>query len=148
MPFTNPSSAEIKALLEKARTIAVVGLSSDPDRPSYSVAMYLQTQGYRIVPVRPGGGELFGEKVYARLSEIPFPIDLVDVFRRKNFLAGHIEETLSLKLPAIWAQEGVTDEAACAQARRAGLFVAQDLCVLKEHRRVGLSKSIPPPQRR
>jgi len=78
LAFQNPSSSELKALLQRVKTIAVVGLSTDPDRPSYSVAMYLQQNGYRIVPVRPGGGEILGEKVYATLSDIPFAVDLVD----------------------------------------------------------------------
>lgn len=143
----NPSPAEIKAFLERIRTIAVVGLSPDPDRPSYSVAMYLQTQGYRIVPVRPGGGELLGEKVYERLADIPFSVEVVDIFRRKNFLGGHIEESMALKLPAIWTQESVVDDAACARAEAAGVFVVQDRCLLKEHRKAGLSRSIPPPRR-
>ncbi len=147
MPFANPSDAEIKALLERIHTIAVLGLSPDPDRPSYSVATYLQTQGYRIVPVRPGGGELLGERIYQQLADVPFAIDLVDVFRRKSFLGGHIDEAIALKLPAIWGQEGVTDEAACTRAEKAGLFVVQDRCLLKAHRQAGLSRSRPPKRR-
>ena len=146
MAFQNPSSSEIKAFLERIRTIAVVGLSPDPDRPSYSVAMYLKANGYRIVPVRPGGGEILGEKVYARLDEIPFAVDAVDLFRKSGEAGVHVDEAIALKLAAVWLQEGVIDEAAVARARKGGLFVAMDLCMLKEHRKAGLGSG-PPPRR-
>ena len=133
-------------MLTAARTIAVVGLSPDPDRPSYSVALYLQTNGYRIVPVRPGGGELLGERVFARLADIPFPVDIVDVFRASRFVAAHVDEALAIRARCIWMQQGVIDEAAALRARAAGLFVAMDRCMLKEHRKAGLSNSRPPPQ--
>ena len=145
MPFLNPGIDEIKAVLLRARTVAVVGLSTDPDRPSYSVAMYLQNNGYRIVPVRPGGGEILGERVYEKLSEVPFPIDLVDIFRKAKLAGAHVDEAIALKLPGVWLQEGVIDEAAAARARKAGLFVCMDRCLLKEHRKAGLSNSRPPP---
>ena len=144
MAFQNPSSAEIKAFLERIRTIAVVGLSPDPDRPSYSVAMYLQSNGYKIVPVRPGGDVILGEKSYDKLADIPFKVDLVDVFRRASLCGVHVAEAMSLKIPAIWLQEGVIDEAAAQRARAAGLFVVMDRCMLKEHRKAGLSNSRPP----
>lgn len=147
MAFQNPTASEIKAFLERIRTIAVVGLSTDPDRPSYSVAMYLQNNGYRIVPVRPGGGEILGEKVYSRLDQIPFAVDAVDLFRRSQAASAHLDEAIALKLPAVWLQEGVIDEAAAACAREAGLFVAMDICLLKEHRKAGLGSSRPPPKR-
>lgn len=139
MPFRNPGPDEIKALLGRARTIAVVGLSPDPDRPSYGVSLYMQRAGYRVVPVRPGGGEILGEKAYARLADIPFPVDVVDVFRASEHVAGHVEEALALPgRPAIWLQEDVVDEAAARKAQQAGRFVVMDLCLLKEHRRAGL----------
>ena len=143
MAFQNPSPGEIKALLERVKTIAVVGLSPDPDRPSYSVAMYLQGCGYRIVPVRPGGGEILGEKVYARLSDIPFAVDIVDHFRRSSEVGAHIDEAIELRVPAVWMQEGIVDEAAAARAREAGLMVVMDRCMLKEHRKSGLSSNPP-----
>jgi len=145
LSFQNPSPAEIKAFLLRIRTIAIVGLSNDPDRPSYSVAMYLQNNGYRIVPVRPGGGEILGQKVFARLSDIPFRLDAVDCFRRSAFVGAHVDEAIALKVPAIWMQEGVIDEAAAERARKAGMFVAMDRCMLKEHRKAGLANSRPPP---
>ena len=146
MAFQNPSAAEIKAFLSRIRTIAVVGLSTDPDRPSYSVAMYLQNNGYRIVPVRPGGGEILGEKVYGRLDQIPFAVDAVDLFRKSREVGAHVDEAIALKLPGVWLQEGVIDKAAVERARKAGLFVAWDICMLKEHRKAGLSNSRPPPR--
>ena len=144
MKFQNPSPGEIKAFLQRIHTIAVVGLSPDPDRPSYSVAMYLQNNGYRIVPVRPGGGQILGEKVYERLSDIPFPVDAVDHFRKASEVGKHIDAAVARKVPAIWMQEGVIDEAAAERARKAGLFVVMDRCMLKEHRKAGLSNSRPP----
>ena len=144
MAFQNPSPAEIKAFLERIRIIAVVGLSNDPDRPSYSVAMYLQNNGYRIVPVRPGGGEILGEKVYARLSDVPFRVDAADHFRRSSLVGPHLDEAIALKIQGVWLQEGVIDEPAAERARKAGLFVAMDRCMLKEHRKAGLSRSRPP----
>ena len=143
MAFQNPSPGEIKALLQRVKTIAVVGLSPDPDRPSYSVAMYLQGCGYRIVPVRPGGGEILGEKIYARLSDIPFAVDIVEHFRRSSEVGAHIDEAIELRVPAVWMQEGIVDEAAAARAREAGLMVVMDRCMLKEHRKSGLSSNPP-----
>jgi len=145
--FQNPSPGEIKAFLLRIHTIAAVGLSFDPDRPSYSVAMYLQTNGYRIVPVRPDSGEILGEKVYARLADIPFAVDAVDCFRKASEVGRHVYEAMDLKIPAVWMQEGVIDEAAAERARKAGLFVAMDICMLKEHRKAGLSNSRPPTPR-
>ena len=144
MKFQNPSPGEIKAFLQRIHTIAVAGLSPDPDRPSYSVAMYLQNNGYRIVPVRPGGGQILGEKVYERLSDIPFPVDAVDHFRKSSAVGEHIDEAIARKVPAVWMQEGVIDEAAAERARKAGLLVVMDRCMLKEHRKAGLSNSRPP----
>lgn len=144
LQFQNPSSAEIKALLERARTVAVLGLSEDPDRPSYSVAMYLQNCGYRIVPIRPGGGRILGEKVYASLSEVPFPVDVVDIFRRPSAVSAHVAEAVAARVPAVWLQEGVIDETAAEHAKAAGLFVAMDRCILKEHRKAGLPSRPPP----
>ena len=141
--FQNPSPGEIKALLQRARTIGVVGLSEDPDRPSYSVAMYLQSAGYRIVPIRPGGGEILGEKVYASVGEVPFPIDVVNIFRRPSAVSHHVAEAMAAKVPAVWMQEGVIDDSAAERARTAGLFVAMDRCLLKEHRKAGLPSRPP-----
>jgi predicted CoA-binding protein len=138
--FQNPATDELRAFFRRVQSIAVVGISHDPDRPSYSVALYLQSQGYRIVPVRPGGGKLLGEQVYERLADVPFQVDVVDLFRASRFVAGHVDEALQHKVPALWLQEGVIDEAAAQRARASGLFVAMDLCLLKEHRKSGAGR--------
>ena len=144
MSFQNPRPGEIKALHQRVKTVAVVGLSPDTDRPSYSVSMYLQGNGYRIVPVRPGGGEILGEKVYERLSDVPFAVDIVDHFRRSSEVGAHLDEAIRLRVPAVWMQEGVIDEEAALRARAAGLVVVMDRCMLKEHRKAGLSSKPPP----
>ena len=130
-----PQQDPITELLKKAKTIAVVGLSSSPLRPSYGVAAYMQAQGYRIIPVNPGIKGALGEKAYASLSEVPEQIDIVDVFRRPEFVPDVIDEAIKLKLPAIWLQEGVIHEQAADRARKAGMFVMMDRCILKEHRK-------------
>lgn len=130
-----PQPDPIGDLLKKAKTIAVVGLSSSPLRPSYGVAAYMQAQGYRIIPVNPEIKGALGEKGYARLGEVPEKIDVVDVFRRSEFVPDIVNEAIRLKLPAIWLQEGVIHEQAAEKARKAGLFVVMDRCILKEHRK-------------
>ena len=127
-------------LLRNARTIAVVGLSSDPGRPSHEVAAYLQGRGYRIIPVNPSVSEVLGEKAYPSLTEAAKEnqIDIVDVFRQPDAVSGIVDEVLALKLPALWLQETVIDETAAARARQAGVLVVMDRCIMKEHRRYGL----------
>ena len=125
---------EIGEVLKRARTIAVVGLSSSPLRPSHGVAAYLQTHGYRIIPVNPNIKGALGEKAYASLAEVPEKIDVVDIFRRPEFVPELVDQAIALKLPAIWMQEDVVHEAAAAKARKAGIFVMMDRCILKEHR--------------
>jgi predicted CoA-binding protein len=125
---------EIGKLLKSARTIAVVGLSNSPLRPSYGVAAYLQTQGYKIIPVNPTIKGALGEKAVASLSDIQEKIDIVDVFRRSEFVPEIVDEAIRLKVPTIWLQEDVVHEEAAAKARQAGIFVAMDICILKEHR--------------
>jgi predicted CoA-binding protein len=125
---------EIGALLRRARTIAVVGLSSSPLRPSHGVAAYLQMQGYRIIPVNPTIAGVLGEKAYPSLLEVPEKIDLVDIFRRSQFVAETVDQAIQLHLPAVWMQEGVIHEEAAKKARVAGILVIMDRCLLKEHR--------------
>ena len=125
---------EIGEVLKRARTIAVVGLSSSPLRPSYGVAAYLQTHGYRIIPVNPNIKGALGEKAYASLAEVPEKIDIVDIFRRPEFVPELVDQAIALKVPALWMQEDVVHEAAAAKARKAGIFVTMDRCILKEHR--------------
>jgi len=126
---------QIAELLRHARTIAVVGLSDDPTRASYDVSYYMQSQGYRIIPVNPMIRQSLGEKAYPTLSDVPERIDIVDVFRRPEFVPEVVNEAIRLKLPAIWLQEGVIHEQAAQKAREAGIFVVMDRCILKEHRR-------------
>lgn len=124
----------ITDLLRHARTIAVVGLSSNPLRPSHGVAAYMQTQGYHIIPVNPKIDEALGQKSYPSLLEVPEKIDLVNVFRRPEFVDEIVDQAIQLKLPAIWMQEDVINNRAVERARRAGIFVVMDQCILKEHR--------------
>jgi predicted CoA-binding protein len=125
---------QIGDLLKRSKTIDVVGLSDSPLRPSYGVSAYMQSQGYRIIPVNPEIKGALGEKAAPSLSDVQEKIDIVDVFRRSEFVPDVIEEAIRLKIPAIWLQEGVIHEAAAEKARKAGIFVVMDLCILKEHR--------------
>ena len=126
----------IADLLQRAHTIAVVGLSRNPMRPSHGVAEYMQSHGYRIIPVNPTIADCLGEKSYASLLQVPkeIKIDIVNIFRRPEFVEEVVEQAIQLKLPAIWMQEDVVHERAAEKARRAGLFVVMDRCILKEHR--------------
>ncbi len=129
-----PQSDPIAELLKRAKTIAVVGLSSNPFRPSHGVSAYMQTHGYRIIPVNPNIEECLGEKAYASLPDVPDGIDIVDIFRRPEFVEEIVDQAIQLKVPAIWMQEDVIHERAAEKARTAGIFVVMDLCILKEHR--------------
>jgi len=127
-------SDPIKDLLTRVKTIAVVGLSDSPMRPSHGVSAYMQSHGYRIIPVNPRIPEALGEKSYPSLLEVPEPVDLVDVFRRPEFVDEIVDRAIQLNVPAIWLQEDVINEKAAARARAAGIFVVMDKCILKEHR--------------
>jgi len=126
---------EIGELLKRTKTIAVVGLSDSPLRPSYGVSAYMQSHGYKIIPVNPSIKGALGEKAVASLAEIEQKIDMVDVFRRPEYVPDLVDEAIRLKVPAIWLQEDVIHEEAAEKARKAGLFVVMDKCILKEHRR-------------
>ena len=123
----------ISELLKSARTIAVVGLTNTPIRPSYGVSHYMQSQGYRIIPVNPNITEWEGEKAYASLLEVPERIDIVDVFRRSDAVPEVVEQAIQIKANVIWMQEGVVHHKAAEKARQAGIFVVMDKCILKEH---------------
>jgi predicted CoA-binding protein len=127
------STDPIAELLKTAKTIAVVGLSDNPMKPSYGVSQYMQSHGYKIIPVNPQVDEALGEKSYASLLDIPEKIDIVDVFRRPEAVPEIVDQAIQLKVPAIWLQETVVHEAAAAKARAAGIFVVMDKCILKEH---------------
>ena len=125
---------EIGELLRRSKTIAVVGLSNNPLRPSHGVSAYMQTEGYRIIPVNPEIRGALGEKAVPTLADVHEKIDIIDVFRRSEFVPEIVDEAIRLKVPAIWLQEGVIHEEAAEKARKAGIFVVMDLCILKEHR--------------
>ena len=123
----------ITELLQSAKTIAVVGLTDTPTRPSYGVSHYMQSHGYRIIPVNPNIKEWEGEKAYPSLLDVPEKIDIVNVFRRSDAVPEVVGQAIQIKAPAIWMQEGVVHHEAAQKARGAGLFVVMDKCILKEH---------------
>jgi uncharacterized protein len=127
-------------MLRKAKTIAVVGLSDDPGKPSYHIGAYLQSKGYRVVPINPHLSEVLGERAYPTLNEAAKAekIDVVDVFRRPDAVPEIVDAVLALKIPALWLQETVVHEEAAKKARAAGVLVVMDKCILMEHRRYGL----------
>lgn len=131
--------SNIASVLRSARTIAVVGLSSKRFRPSHGVAEYMQSAGYRIIPVNPFETEVLGEKTYPELDRVPGTVDIVDIFRRSEFVPEIVEAAIRIGARAIWMQEGVVHEEAAAKARAAGLEVVMDRCILKEHRRLLVS---------
>ena len=122
-------------LLQSAKTIAVVGLSSHRWRPSYGVSEYLKSVGYRIIPVNPHEKEVLGEKAYGTLDEVPEHIDIVDIFRRSEFVPDIVDAAIRKGAKAVWMQEGVVHQEAAEKARAAGLEVVMDRCILKEHRK-------------
>ena len=128
--------ADGEKLLRNAETIAVVGLSSSPWRPSYGVSEYMQSVGYRIVPVNPGESEVLGEKAFATLDEVPVAVDIVNVFRLSRFVPEIVEAAIRIGAKGVWLQEGVVHEEAAQKAREAGLEVVMDRCILKEHRKM------------
>jgi len=120
-------------ILKKARTIAVVGLSPDPRRPSHGVARYLQRAGYRIIPVNPNVDQVLGERAYGSLREVSEPVDVVDVFRRSEFVGPIVDDAIAMRARALWLQDGVVDELAAQRARAAGLDVVMDDCMMRRH---------------
>ncbi len=130
------SRETIKRILDECRTVAVVGLSSNPMRPSHGVANYIKRQGYRVVPVNPNEGEVLGEKAYATLAEVPEQIELVDIFRRSEEAGAVVDEAIAIGAKAVWLQEGVIDREAAKRAQDAGLLVVMDRCWLKEYARM------------
>jgi uncharacterized protein len=131
---TSPKPDAIAELLKRSKTIAVVGLSNNPLRPSYGVSAYMQTNGYRIIPVNPKIKGALGEKAYPSLLDVPEKIDIVNIFRRPEFVDEAVDQAIQLKVPAIWMQEEVVNEKAAEKARKAGIFVIMDRCILKDHK--------------
>jgi predicted CoA-binding protein len=129
-----PQTDPVTDLLRRAKTIAVVGLSDNPLRASHGVSVYMQSHGYRIIPVNPRIVSCLGEKAYASLADVPVKIDIVNIFRRPEFVEEIVDQAIRLKVPAIWMQEEVIHEKAAEKARKAGILVVMDRCILKEHR--------------
>lgn len=136
MKFQNPSEEEIKSLLKRIRTIAVVGLSPRPNRPSHGVAKSMQKFGYRIIPVRPAVDEVLGERAYATLRDLPEKVDLVDVFRAPEYVDAVVDDCIALGVSRLWLQEGVINESAAQRARDAGIQVVMDRCVYRDYMRL------------
>ena len=136
MSFENPDDAARCALIRASKRIAVVGLSPNPSRPSHGVARALQGFGFTVIPVRPGVREVLGEKAYARLTDVPGPIDLVDVFRNPAFVDPIVDECLQLGLKAIWLQDGVVNEPAAKRAQAGGMTVVMDRCIYRDYVRI------------
>ena len=130
----SPQPDPIADLLKRSRTIAVVGLSNNPLRPSHGVSAYMQSSGYHIIPVNPEIKEALGETAYASLMDVREKIDIVNIFRRPEFVEAVVDQAIQRKLPAIWMQEEVINEKAAEKARQAGIFVVMDRCILKEHK--------------
>jgi len=127
------SAAEITEILQDYRVVAVVGLSANPDRPSHRVAKYLQEHGYRIVPVRPGCQAILGEKCYPSLQDIPFPVEVVDIFRNVDAIPGIVDEAIAVGAKVVWMQQGLEEPLSARKARQAGLRVVMDRCMKIEH---------------
>ena len=138
MTFRNPSSAEIESLLRGARTLAVVGLSADASRPSYGVAAAMQRFGYRVIPVNPGAATVLGERAVPDLDHVGEvlasgeQVDIVDVFRRPEHVSAIVDDCIRLRLPALWLQDGVVDQAAAQRAQAAGICVVMDRCIFRD----------------
>ena len=128
--------SNIAEILRSSKTIAVVGLSANPMRVSNGVTEYMQRAGYRIIPVNPNEREVLGEKSYARLEDVPEKIDIVNVFRRSEFVADVVDAAVKIGARTVWMQEGVVDDDAANRARAAGMNVVMDKCILKEHRKL------------
>lgn len=131
--FTNPSQDELREILLRAKTIAVIGLSDKPDRESYLVAKEMQKRGYRIIPVNPAVTTVLGEKAYATLADIPEAVDIVDIFRRSDALPEVVREAVEISAPVIWAQQGVFNEEAAEIAKARGKTMIMDRCIMLMH---------------
>ncbi len=132
--FKNPSTETIREILRTAKTIAVVGFSPKPDRPSYNIARALQDFGYRIIPVRPQLAEGLGEKAYASVADLPEPPDVVDVFRAPDAVDAIVDACIAIGAKRLWLQEGVVNEAAAARAQAAGILVVMDRCIWRDYK--------------
>jgi len=137
LPDSNPPSDEICKLLAESKVVAIVGLSDKPDRASNKVAVYLKEHGYKIIPVNPMKDVILGEKCYSSLSDIPEPIDIVDIFRKVDVIPAIVDEAIKVSAKAVWMQLGLAHHESAEKARQAGLIVVQSKCTKIEHERVG-----------
>jgi len=135
-PKENATSEEIAEILQLSKTIAVIGASLKPERPSHWISVYLKEQGYKVIPVNPGLKEVLGDKCYKSLSEIPEPVDIVDIFREPNAVPAIVDEAIAKKAKVIWMQQGIVHNEAAAKAKAAGLKVIQNKCIYQEHQRL------------
>jgi predicted CoA-binding protein len=134
--FTNPPDEERCRLLKQVRNVAVIGLSPDSSRDSHWIAKGLKKEGYHVIPVNPEADEVLGEKDYPTLADVPEPIDLVDVFRRAEYVDGIVDDCLSLGLKALWIQSGIVNEAAALRALAGGMTVVMDRCIYRDLTRI------------
>jgi predicted CoA-binding protein len=134
-PTTNATSAEIAEILGTAKVIAVIGASLKPERPAHWISIYLKEHGYKVIPVNPGQSEVLGDKCYKSLSDIPEPVDIVDIFREPGAVAGIVDEAIAKGAKVIWMQQGIVNNAAAEKAKKAGLKVIQNKCIYQEHRK-------------
>jgi predicted CoA-binding protein len=132
-PTTNATSSEIAEILKNSKVIAVIGASLKPERPSHWISIYLKEHGYKVIPVNPGLKEVLGDKCYKSLSEIPEPIDIVDIFREPGAVPGIVDEAIAKKAKVVWMQQGIVHNAAAEKAKAAGLKVIQNKCIYQEH---------------
>jgi predicted CoA-binding protein len=135
-PKENATSEEIAEILRRSKTIAVIGASLKPERPSHWISVYLKEQGYQVIPVNPGLSEVLGDKCYKSLSEIPEPIDIVDIFREPGAVPAIVDEAIAKKAKVIWMQQGIVHNAAAEKAKASGLKVIQNKCIYQEHQRL------------
>ena len=141
VPEYNPPAEEVRAILEKYKTVAIVGLSPKAERDSYKVAKYLKEQGYGIVPVNPGQKQILGEKSYPNLKAIPFPVDIVDIFRRPEAIPPIVDDAVDIGARVVWMQLGIAHNQAAEKARKAGLQVVMNKCIKIEHMNMDKQKA-------
>ena len=137
LPSEQATTDEIRSILSGARTVAIVGLSDDPQRYSHQVGAYLQSQGYRIIPVNPNVGEVLGEKAYPSLREVPEDADVVDIFRRPEAVPEVVDQAIEIGARAIWMQDGIVHNQAAEKARGKGIAVVMNRCMMRDHGRLG-----------
>lgn len=139
VPLNNPTNEEIKSILLSAKIIAVVGLSNKPERDSYRVSLYLQQNGYKIVPVNPDVPTILEEKSYQRLEYIPFKVDIIDIFRKPEFIPDIVDSAIKIRAKVVWMQEGIVHNVSAEKARQNGLKVVMNKCIMKEHKNISIS---------